>query len=94
VEQQLGLGEEGGGDSGVDGTAAAVLAELHRLDASLDRLLLEPDDRAEVADRLRKLAAKWHGSGAAADSDLELATDEEILRLAEAELDLPQAPNA
>ncbi|MFJ2027975.1 SDR family NAD(P)-dependent oxidoreductase, partial [Streptomyces sp. NPDC087897] len=94
VEQQLGFGEEEEGGSGVDGAAAAVLAELQRLEASLDRQLLEPDDRAEVAGRLRELAAKWHGSGAAADSDLELATDEEIMRLAEAELDLPQAPNA
>jgi acyl carrier protein len=83
------VGEQLGLDSGGAETAAKALAELHRLEASLDELLLEPDDRAEIADRLRKLAAKWHTPAGGTGPDLELATDEEILRLAEAELDLP-----
>ncbi|MEU6382655.1 type I polyketide synthase [Streptomyces bauhiniae] len=82
VGEELGLG---GGDE----ATAQALAELHRLETSLDELLLEPDDRAEIADRLRKLAARWHTPAGATEPDLELATDEEILRLAEAELDLP-----
>ncbi|MFF7904102.1 SDR family NAD(P)-dependent oxidoreductase, partial [Streptomyces sp. NPDC007920] len=83
------VGEQLGLDSGEDGSATEALAELHRLEASLDELALEPGDRAEIADRLRKLAAKWHVPATGPGPDLELATDEEILRLAEAELDLP-----
>ncbi|PJE98121.1 hypothetical protein CUT44_08910, partial [Streptomyces carminius] len=75
-----------GGDGGQ--ATAKALAELHRLETSLDELVLEADDHARIAERLRKLAARWHTPAAPSEQDLALATDEDILRLAEAELDL------
>ncbi|MER7188461.1 hypothetical protein ABT404_54935, partial [Streptomyces hyaluromycini] len=67
-----------------------------RLMGSLGGLLAGPEDRARVAAGLRRLAAEWQapgavppGSAAAVEAaGLEAATDDDILRLVEAELDL------
>ncbi len=81
LRDELGVGEES--------PSVAVLAELDRLEASLGDIDLEQEDVAPVVARLRKLAAKLHGPAEESAADLDLATDDEILRLAEAELDRP-----
>jgi acyl carrier protein len=70
--------------------SAQALVELDRLDAVFQSLLSEPEDRGEVAARLRQLAARWRADdGSAADTaDLAGETEDDILRLVEAELDL------
>uniref|UniRef100_UPI00397B6266 type I polyketide synthase n=1 Tax=Amycolatopsis sp. cmx-8-4 TaxID=2790947 RepID=UPI00397B6266 len=67
--------------------ADRVLAELDRLAAAFDEVLVEAADRAPVAARLRELAARWRPAAEHADLGA-AATDDDIFRLAEAELDL------
>ncbi|MEU9247058.1 type I polyketide synthase, partial [Streptomyces sp. NPDC048385] len=89
---ELGLGDEDAGEA----AAERALDEVRRLTESLGELLTGPEDRARLAAGLRRLAAEWHapddprlpGSPAADAADLESASDDDILRLAEAELDL------
>jgi hypothetical protein len=90
LRDELGLADDtdtAGDTGGEPAASSAALAEIDRLEAALEDLLgqdAEDDASAEAADRLRRLAARWRG---AAEPDPEVVTDDDIIRLAEAELD-------
>jgi hypothetical protein len=75
------------------GDAAAVLAELERLERSLDPGDAGPQMRLEVATRLRRLTAAWDSAGAVAtldeEFDLDNASDQDIFDLMDNEFGRP-----
>ncbi|HWM05361.1 MAG TPA: beta-ketoacyl reductase, partial [Actinophytocola sp.] len=88
LRDELGLADDSADDTAGESAASiAALAEIDRLEAALEDLLgrdAEDDAAAEAADRLRRLAARWRGG---VEPDPEVVTDDDIIRLAEAELD-------
>ncbi|MCP3771641.1 SDR family NAD(P)-dependent oxidoreductase [Streptomyces sp. MAR25Y5] len=67
-----------------------LLAELARLEAGLDRVEADEEDRARVAARLRALAGRWSGGQDGRDEpakDLEAASADEVFALLDNEFE-------